>query len=572
MKTQTFLTYLGVLIIGGLLLAACGGAPTPAPATPNPSEIANSVNATLTAIAEQAPTEAPPTEPTSAPTEVPPEPTSTPPTPAESVEGDPAVILGKPDGIDTFDNANNWSTFNNECFANDIDNGKFVMDAKGIQRLACWTFSWPQMADFYMQTEVENPGTCQPDDSFGMIFRAPDNYKGYLFGLSCSGQIGLLNWDGETSTEIIPWMNDDVIDSSPGAVNRIGVAVFGSDYQLYANGKFVAEGQNFDYLDPGKIGYYVYASTNQGFTVKYDNLALWLLSDNYYPPGAVVPTPPPNPVPPPASGVPAATTITSVNVRSGPGTNYPIYFIAPPNTTFEVYGVSPDRAWWGVLISTDIVDHGEAWLSAAYVVTNNEVANVPVIQPPLAPPTVKPPEPPPSGETVIATNFEPLNVRSGPGNQYPSYGVAPIGSSAEVLGVSPDGRWYVIAVPDETPDGRGWVSANYITLKPANADLPVVQPPEVPPTVKPPKPPPSGETVIATATDVMNVFSGPGKTYSSYGKTEIGASAEAIGKSADGIWIAIAIPDIAPDGIGWVNARYVSLEPADAELPVLPAP
>jgi len=362
MKTQKFLAFLGILVIGGLLLAACSG-PAPAPATPDPAEIANSVNATLTAIAEQAPTAVPTTEPTSTPTEVPPEPTPTPLPTSEPVEGDPAVILGQPDGIDTFDNANNWATFNNDCFANDIDNGKFVMDAKGIQRLACWTFSWPEMADFYMQTEVENPSICQPDDSYGMIFRAPDNYKGYLFGLSCSGQIGLLNWNGETSTTIIPWTSDAVIDSSPGAVNRIGVSVFGGDFQLYANGKFIAQGQNYDYLDPGRIGYYVYASTDQSFTVKYDNLAVWLLSDNYYPPGAVVPTPPPNPVPPPASGAPAVTTKTAVNVRSGPGTNYPIYFVAPQNTTFEVNGISPDRAWWKVLISSDIVGNAGLALS-----------------------------------------------------------------------------------------------------------------------------------------------------------------------------------------------------------------
>jgi len=570
MKTQKFLVLLGILVIGGLLLVACGGAETPAPATPDPNEIANSVNATLTAVAGEAPTLVPTAEPPAVPTEVPPEPTATPTMTAEPVEGDPATVLGEPNGVDTFDNANNWSIFNNECFANDIENGQFIMESKGMKGTACWTFSWPQMADFYMQTEVEMPKECQPGDSFGMIFRAPDNYKGYLFGLTCEGRIGVLNWDGQKSTEVIPWTSDDVINLEPGSTNRIGIMVYGGDFDLYANGYLIGQGQDFIYSDPGRIGYYVFASTDQPFRVRYDNLAVWVLSDRYYPPGAVVPTPPPNPVPPPAAGVPAATTITSVNVRSGPGTNYPIYFVAPPNTTFQVYGVSPDRQWWGVLISSDIVDHGEAWVAAAYVVTNNDVANVPVIQPPAPPPTVKPPVPPPSGETVMATNFEPLSVRSGPGKEYPSYGVAPIGSSAEVLGVSPDGQWYVIAVPDETPDGTGWVNANYVTLEPANANLPIVQPPGVPPVVTPPEPP-TGETVIATTTEIIKVLSGPGKDYSSYGKVGIGTSAEVLGKSADGAWIAIAIPDTAPDGIGWVNAKYVTLEPANAEIPVLPA-
>ena len=562
-----------MLLSGLLILTACSGSATTAPPTADPDQVAEIVNATLTAEAGQSqpePTQPPPTE------QAPPPPTETPTVdsiPAMPVEEDPALYLGEPDSIDTFDNATNWTSFNNECFANDIDDGKFVMDAKGVPGIACWTFTWPEIADMYLQTEVINPANCQADDSYGMIFRSPDNLKGFLFGLTCDGRIGLLNWDGQKATTIIPWTSDSNIVTGAGAVNRIGVTALGNDFQIFANGYFIAEAQNFDYLNPGKLGYYVFASSDQGFTVKYDNLSIWLLNDNYYVPGVPVSTPPPDAVPPPDPGVPAATTTTSVNVRSGPSTKFPIYFVAPPNTTFQVFGVSPDRKWWGVLVSQDIVDHGEAWISASYVVTNDEVANVPVVQPPAPPPEVKPPEPPPSNETVIATNFEPLNVRSGPGNQYPSYGVAPIGSSAEVLGVSPDGKWYVVAVPsDVASDGRGWVSASYVTLEPEGVDFPLVQPPEEPPTVSPTDPPPSNETVIATTTEVIAIYSGPGKSYESYGKAAAGVSAEALGRSSDGLWIALALPDITPDGTGWANANYIILEPANADLPVLEAP
>ncbi len=106
------------------------------------------------------------------------------------------------------------------------------------------------------------------------------------------------------------------------------------------------------------------------------------MSDRYYPPAAVVPTPPPNSVPTPSADVPQATTITGVNIRSGPGQDYPVYFVAQPNTTFEIFGVSPDQAWWGVLISEDIVASGEGWVSSDYVVTNDDANNVPVVQPP----------------------------------------------------------------------------------------------------------------------------------------------------------------------------------------------
>ena len=49
-----------------------------------------------------------------------------------AVPGDPALILGRPDGIENFDNANNWATFDNECFSSEITGGQFVMTAKGM--------------------------------------------------------------------------------------------------------------------------------------------------------------------------------------------------------------------------------------------------------------------------------------------------------------------------------------------------------------------------------------------------------------------------------------------------------
>ena len=44
----------------------------------------------------------------------------------------PAILLGEPDGIDTFDNANNWSLFDATCFQSEITGGKFVMNAKWL--------------------------------------------------------------------------------------------------------------------------------------------------------------------------------------------------------------------------------------------------------------------------------------------------------------------------------------------------------------------------------------------------------------------------------------------------------
>jgi uncharacterized protein YraI len=149
------------------------------------------------------------------------------------------------------------------------------------------------------------------------------------------------------------------------------------------------------------------------------------------------------------------------------------------------------------------------------------------------------------------TNFEPLNVRSGPGNEYPSYGVAPIGSSAPVFGISEDSLWYAIFVStDYSPEGTGWVHTDYVTLSnPSGVEIPVISNPDQLPPVSPPPPGEGSPTV--TAIDVINVRNGPSSQCESYGVASIGASAVATGINADFAWYQIQIStDAAPDGIG----------------------
>jgi len=110
-------------------------------------------------------------------------------------------------------------------------------------------------------------------------------------------------------------------------------------------------------------------------------------------------------VPPaPPAGVPSATAVDFVNVRSGPGTNYPVLVVAPPGATGEVSGKSADGAWWQVKIATQYAADGFGWVSADWVYTQN-TANVPVVEAPPAPPPVESTPPPASttsGCAVVA--------------------------------------------------------------------------------------------------------------------------------------------------------------------------
>ena len=564
MKTK--IAFVSVFILGILIMAACSTTTEQAPATVDPNQVAAQVNATLTAIAPLAtstftpsPEPSPTSEPTAIPTEIPPTPTMVP------IEGDPATLLGNPSGVDNFDTFNNWTLFNNKCFQSEITGTQYKMMAKGLAGIACWEVSWPLLENFYLETQVEMPQTCQPQDRFGMLFRAPDNNQGYLYGYTCDGQFTLTAWDGnETTTVLVPQTATAAIDPNPGAKNRMGLLVSGANIYLYANGLFLAQAQDITYLEPGKIGYYVRAATEEPFTVAYDYLKVWILEDDFYPPQVTPPPLPTAPVDPPASNVPTGTSTVNLNVRSGPGTQFSILGVADEGTTGEILGLSPDGAWYAVKVDTSLIGNGQAWVMAKYVTLSNPTGQpLPTINPPLLPSKLNVPQP--STNDPQVTMLETATIRQGPSAEYPVFGVTAVGSKAIVVGDSQDGQWWAIRLETTT----GWVYKSY-TYAQKTDNVPELPNPDLPGNVNPSVP--GSGAPAAVALEPINVRSGPSNAYESYGKISIGTSLAVIGRSVDREWLVVNLPtEIAPNGQGWVAARYVQAENIGS-VPVVQAP
>ena len=102
-----------------------------------------------------------------------------------------------------------------------------------------------------------------------------------------------------------------------------------------------------------------------------------------------------------------------------------------------------------------------------------------------------------------------LNIRSGPGVNFPVIGFARDGDEGEIVGRSVDGRWWAAAVPT-APGGIGWASADFVIATGAE-NVPVIEvaPPVVivptsAPTPTPPPPP--------TATPVAELSFGADRT------------------------------------------------------------
>lgn len=98
------------------------------------------------------------------------------------------------------------------------------------------------------------------------------------------------------------------------------------------------------------------------------------------------------------------------------------------------------------------------------------------------------PAPEPGVPTGRVTAPNGVNVRSGPGTNFPVLGVAPFGTEGEIIGRSADSQWWVVAAP-RAPGGNGWVSADFVAASNAE-DVPVIAAPP-PPIVIVPTPAPT---------------------------------------------------------------------------------
>lgn len=80
---------------------------------------------------------------------------------------------------------------------------------------------------------------------------------------------------------------------------------------------------------------------------------------------------------------PTAEAIDTVNVRSGPSTEYPSYGLAAAGDKALILGISEDGLWWVVELPTYVAPDGRGWVSAGYVVVTNADDVLIIETPPL---------------------------------------------------------------------------------------------------------------------------------------------------------------------------------------------
>jgi hypothetical protein len=243
-------------------------APTPVPTqTQPPPEATLPAEDTPAPTIQESPTALPSASPTSTPTSLP-APTST-----VSAE-DPKSGLSSPAWQDTFENGDSWALLSDEHSSIDVKDNQMVMVSYNADFWNSWALTPHDLEVFYLEAQGSS-GACSGRDRWGLLFRAPNFYQGYLFGVSCDGRYALWTWDGSHEEYLIEWTDSEHILAGADKTNRIGVKADGNRLSLYANGKFLDEVRDDSYA-AGRFGLFVGAAETPGFTAKVDEIAYWL--------------------------------------------------------------------------------------------------------------------------------------------------------------------------------------------------------------------------------------------------------------------------------------------------------
>ncbi len=103
---------------------------------------------------------------------------------------------------------------------------------------------------------------------------------------------------------------------------------------------------------------------------------------------------------------------------------------------------------------------------------------------------------------------------------------------------------------------------------PADAPAPTTEPAVAPTIAPPPTAISSPQASLKAGNEFVNVRAGPGLSFDKVGELKPGQRAPVRGKSADGAWWQISLPDT-PDSAGWVFAEYLDLSGDPASLPIV---
>lgn len=213
-----------------------------------------------------------------------------------------------------------------------------------------------------------------------------------------------------------------------------------------------------------------------------------------------------------------------------------------------------------ILVRTGVISIGGEPTDATSAIDLTENAQLTPDQTQSAVTTTTPPQPTSGAPLVTATVDTP--IYSGPGEDTQIIARMSAGQTADVSGISRDGLWWQIQIPNGQA-GKGWVSQTSVIAENIE-NVPVVDP-ELEPTAQVTITPETDATV--TATTNVNIRSAPDVISEIVGLFETGQQTDALGINSNRSWWYIRIPG-SEDDKGWVSNDFVTAENAE-NVPVV---
>jgi uncharacterized protein YraI len=209
-----------------------------------------------------------------------------------------------------------------------------------------------------------------------------------------------------------------------------------------------------------------------------------------------------------------------LNLREGPGTNFPAIGFLRRNDLVEALEFNPGASWARVRRLTDGLT---GWASTEFL---DKVDTTP-------------PPPPPTGDRYRVTAAR-LHVREGPGTQFRSLGLLEFNEVVIAIGVNSDGTWRQIRRSDGL---TGWSSAQFLQLVP----------PSPPPDPNPP-PPDDVTGNWYRVTGKLNAREGPGTNFNVVGSLNQDEVVQALGTNTNQSWIRVSRVD---GWTAWASSNFL---------------
>lgn len=147
---------------------------------------------------------------------------------------------------------------------------------------------------------------------------------------------------------------------------------------------------------------------------------------------------------------------------------------------------------------------------------------------------------------IVNASF--LNMRSGPGVEYPVIVQLSNGDFITLIGRNAEATWVQIVISTGL---QGWVNSNFVTSSIPLSSLPV-----------------TFGAVVGNATvnaNFLNVRNGPGAEFGIIATLARGEALTLIGRNANSTWIQVVIPN---GTTGWVNGSFLFSNISYANLPI----